>query len=257
MEKIVLLTCAVVLAANGFSVAQAQDELIYVAVEPCRVADTRKSSVGVINADTFRNLLVDGTAEELAVQGGTADCLNPKGSERPVAISAYVLAVPANSSSGNGVLTAYPSDQSPPPPGTGSTVNFAQDQVIGNTTTAKVCADGNGCPSDGELAILARNTDEHVVVDVQGYFYPPTAIPGYQIAQAAFVTAGNNIVNAQVICPGSTKVLGGGGSLAASSWVLDSSNPRSDGLGWQVRYKTTGETFSASGMVWAVCATVN
>ena len=257
MKKIALFSSLIILIANGFTAVTAQEELIYVAVEPCRIADTRKSAMGVIRADTSRNFLVAGKSADLASQGGTADCLNPKGDVRPVAISAYILAVPANSSTRNGVLTAYPSDQDIPPPGTGSTVNFDEDQVIGNTTTVKICVDGTSCPSGGELAILARNTDEHVVVDVQGYFYPQTVLPGYVIARASFATANNDSLRAEAICPDQKKVLGGGGSLNASSWVLDSSNPRTDGRGWQVVYKSTGATFSASGFVWAVCASVN
>lgn len=257
MKKRVLLTFPAILAAVNFNPAQAQDELIYVAVEPCRIADTRKSAVGVIRANTFRNFLVAGTSEDLAVQGGTTDCLNPKGADQPMAISAYILAVPANSSSGKGVLTAYPSDQVPPATGKGSTVNFAKDQTIGNTTNATICASGKDCPSDGELAILARNTDEHVVIDVQGYFYSPTLIPGYVIVQAPFATAGSNTHIADAHCPAGKKVLGGGGNLAVSSWVLDSSLPLSDGSGWRVRYKTTGSTFSAAGSAWAVCASAN
>jgi hypothetical protein len=256
MNKFVLLASVAVLAASDLSPAQAQDELIYVAVEPCRIVNTRKSAAGVINANTFRNFLVAGSSEELAVQGGTADCANPKGAEQPVAISAYIIAVPADSSIGQGVLTAYPSDIPTPPVGTGSTVNFAKDQTIGNTTTVKVCADSD-CPFDGELAVLARNTDEHVIVDVQGYFYSPTLLPGYEIVQAAFVTAGSNTLNAEAICPAGKKALGGGGSLGVSTWVLDGSHPLPDGSGWQVRYKTTGSTFSAAGVAWAVCATVN
>jgi hypothetical protein len=140
-------------------------------VEPCRIADTRKSSVGVVRGDTFRNFVIAGSSNNLAAQGGTVNCLNPKGAVQPVAVSAYILAVPASSSSSRGVLTAYPSDLPPPAAGSGSTVNFDKDQVIGNTTNVTVCADGS-CPSDGELAILSRNTDEHVVVDIQGYYYP-------------------------------------------------------------------------------------
>jgi len=255
MNKFVLFTSTVILAATCLSPVQAQEELIYVAVEPCRIADTRQSAMGVINANTSRNLLIAGKAEEMGVQGGKVDCLNPKGNERPVAISAYILAVPAESSTDKGVLAAYSSDISPAPSGV-STVNFAKGQTIGNTTTVRVCAEDD-CPSDGELAILARKTDEHVVVDIQGYFYPQTSIPGYVLVQAPFATAGSNTKLAEALCPAGKKVLGGGGSLAVSSWFLDSSYPRSDGLGWRVRYKTSGETFSASGMTWAVCATVD
>jgi hypothetical protein len=210
----------------------------------------------VIDANTFRNFLIAGNAGELAAQGGEADCLNPKGSQTPVAVAAYIVAVPAASSTGRGALTAYPSDLPPPPAGTGSTVNFAQGQTIGNTTTVAVCSDGE-CPDSGQLAILARNTDEHVVIDVQGYFYPPTMIPGYEIVQAGFVTAGSNSVLAQAVCPAGKRVLGGGGRLGVSSWVLDGSYPVPDGTAWRVRYKTSGATFSVAGEVWAVCANVN
>ena len=151
--------------------AKAQDDLVYVAVEPCRIVDTRNAG-GAIGADTSRNFRVSGTMGELAAQGGTTDCLDPKAGAglKPLAATAYVIAVP-DVGTGAGVLSAYPSGQMSPPVGSGSTVNFSPGQVIGNTTTISLCSQ-NACPSDGDLAILARNTDQHVVVDVQGYFYP-------------------------------------------------------------------------------------
>lgn len=256
MNRLLLIVSATILAATDVNPARAQDELIYVPVEPCRIADTRQSAKGVVDANKSRNFLIAGDARELAAQGGDVDCLNPKGNEQAVAVTAYILAVPADSSTGRGVLTAYPANLPPPPSGKGSTVNFADGQVIGNTTTVTVCSDGD-CPADGELAILARNTDEHVVVDVQGYFYVPTAIPGYQVVREPFAVAGSNALIAQAVCPAGKKVLGGGGSLGASSWFLDGSYPLADGSAWRVRYKTSGTTFSASGEVWAICADVN
>lgn len=169
MKKLSAVLVTTILATSGFSPAQAQDDLIYVAVEPCRVADTRKSSEGVIKAGTFRNIQVTGTTVTLAVQGGQANCPNPKAGRTPVAVAAYILAIPNDSSIGKGVLSAYPSNQPPPPVGSGSTVNFAKDQTIGNTTIATLCT--SNCPPDGELAVTVRNSDEDVVVDVQGYFY--------------------------------------------------------------------------------------
>ena len=152
---------------------QAQDDLIYVAVEPCRIVDTRNAG-GDIAANSFRNFRVSGTLGELAVQGGKSDCLDPKAGtgQKPLAIVAYVIAVPPGPGSGSGVLSAYPSNQLPPPVGSGSTVNFAAQQIIGNTTTITICDPAGSCPTDGEFAVLARNTNQHVVIDVQGYFYP-------------------------------------------------------------------------------------
>jgi hypothetical protein len=158
-----------ILGLTSLIPVNAQEDLIYVAVDPCRIVDTREAG-GAITANDFRNFLVSGSLGELAVQGGKTDCLNPKAGQDPLAISAYVVAVPATGSTA-GVLTAYPSDHLPPPVGAGSTVNFAAGQVIGNTTNITLC-DQTSCPIDGEFAVLARNTDEHVVIDVQGYFYP-------------------------------------------------------------------------------------
>ena len=67
-----------------------------------------------------------------------------------MAISAYVLAVPATSPIGGGVLTAYPSDQIPPPVGAGSTVNFAAGQIVGNTTNVTLC-DPASCLLDRDI----------------------------------------------------------------------------------------------------------
>ncbi len=161
----------------------AQDDLIYVPVDPCRIVDTR-SGGGAITANTVRNFLVSGSLGELAVQGGQTDCLDPKAGtgQKPLAISAYVVAVPASGST-NGVLTAYPSHRLPPPVGAGSTVNFAPGQVIGNTTNITLC-DQVTCPTDGEFAILARNTNQHVVVDIQGYFYPSSAVKRLVVVDA-------------------------------------------------------------------------
>lgn len=175
MKKSILLTLhMIILMPIAFNPAKAQDELVFVAVDPCRIVDTREAG-GAINANNFRNFQVSGSLGELAVQGGKTDCLDPKAGtgQKPLAISAYVITVPTTST--NSILTAYPSDQLPPPVGAGSTVNSATGQVIGNTTNITLCDPSGSCPTDGEFAVLARNTNQHVVVDVQGYFYPATS----------------------------------------------------------------------------------
>ncbi len=189
MENSAFFTFLVfILGSTALSPVSAQEELVYVPVEPCRVVDTR-SGGGAITANTNRNFRVSGTMGELAIQGGTTDCLDPKAGtgQKPLAVTAYVVAVPASGSTG-GVLTAYPSHLLPPPVGAGSTVNFGAGQVIGNTTTITLC-DQIPCPTDGEFSILARNTKQHVVIDVQGYFYP-AAMKDYVIVDANDQTIG-------------------------------------------------------------------
>ena len=171
MKSVPLTLFLIILGTSLLAPVQAQDELVYIAVPPCRIVDTRNAG-GAIPANNYRNFRVSGTSGQLAVQGGVSDCLDPKAGtgQKPLAIVAYVLAT--GGSTKNGVLSAYPSDQPPPPIGSGSTLNFAKGQIIGNTTTITICDSSGSCPSSGEFAILARNTNQHVVVDVQGYFYP-------------------------------------------------------------------------------------
>lgn len=254
MKTSVAFVFSAIISATTLSSAKAQDSLVYVAVEPCRIADTRKSALGSINANAVRDFQVAGSSEDLAVQGGTADCLSPQESA-PTAIAAYILAVPT-SSSVKGALSAFPSDQAPPPVGSGSTVNFAEGQTIGNTTIVTICT-GDKCPSDGELAILARNSDEDVVIDVQGYFYPQKAAPGYVLVRAPFAVANRDSVLAQAVCPAGKRALGGGGNVVDRGWFMGGSYPVPDGTAWRASFRSSGATFSAAGEVWAICAAVD
>ena len=57
------------LVSTALTPVMAQEDLIYVPVDPCRIVDTR-SGGGAITANTNRNFLVSGSMGELAVQGG-------------------------------------------------------------------------------------------------------------------------------------------------------------------------------------------
>ena len=167
------MSVATLLAATSIP-AQAQENMIYVAVEPCRLADTREEfgGSGVIPADTSRDFLVSGTAGALDGQGGNADgCPNPREGSEPLAISAYIVAIPT-ATSGPGLLTAFPAGQ-PPLTDDIATVNYAAGQVIGNTTNATLCENTASC-TNGPLGIKTWRAEQDVVVDVQGYFYAAT-----------------------------------------------------------------------------------
>lgn len=258
MLKKHLLAAALIAPLLQIQQAQAQDgDLVYVGVEPCRIADTRRSNQGEIVRNGARQFLVAGSESELASQGGQ-DCPHPKADEgiEPVAVAAYYVAVPAPSSSGAGIIAAYPSDEPKPAAGTGATVNFDFNQIIGNTSITTLC-NGNvkDCPAGGQLAILVRDTAQHVVVDVQGYFYPQTALPGYVIVDNTQATANNTSLTVTVLCPEGTSVVSGGGVVRDSTWYMDASAPLSSGSGWEVRFRSSGSTFSASGTARAICAT--
>jgi len=238
-KTLLLLASTIILAATAVSSARALDDLIYVAVESCRIVDTREGNGLPIPKDQHINFLVSGTDSELFDQGGSQSggCPAPKEGQKPVAIAAYVIAVPAASSIGKGVLAAYPSDKPQPPAGSASTVNFYEGQVIGNTTNITLC-EADDCPADGQFAILSRNTDEHVVVDVLGYYYP---LPedGYAIRgelrnadSPGPITRGSTVK-----CDQGERVIGGGYDQETEVVKVIGSRPwSSEPSGWKVSY---------------------
>jgi len=254
LKKLLSLACTIPLLGS-LSPAHAEDDLVYVAVEPCRIADTRKSVQGEIVKNGARQFLAYGSQPDLANQGGQ-DCPNPRAEDglEPVAIAAYYVAVPAPSSSGAGILAAYPSDEPKPAPGKGATLNFAQGQVLGNTSITTLC-NGNAkdCPNGGPLAILMRDTAQHVVVDVQGYFFPRTGLPGYEMVENSGATANSQELTIEAKCPDGKTVVSGGGGVADPSWFMVASFPLADATGWLVRFRSSGDTFSAAGSVRAIC----
>jgi len=189
MKNLALLSLfIIILGLNAYTPVQAQD-LVYVAVEPCRLADTRKTSV--MDDGVSRNFLVSGST--LSVQGGDpTGCIHPKDGTgiEPLAASVYIVAVPTVSSRG-GWLTAFPSDQIPPTSNSVATLNYTKDQVIGNTTIATLCQPGS-CPIDGQLGLVSFSSEQNVVIDVQGYFYPLSGGDGL-VAAGQYVGTGQGI----------------------------------------------------------------
>ena len=218
------------------------DDLVYAAVNPCRIADTRNASEGYIRANTNRDFLIAGTSGELAEQGGQVDCRIPRRSTDPVAVAAYILAVPTESSTGNGALSAYPSNLPPPPTGSGSTVNFAEGQVIGNTTIVRVCSETR-CPAGRELAVLARNSDQHVVIDIQGYFFPVEDIDREIVESTLTPNVTSGTVLSEILsCPPDKVAVSGGYTLTPqgdSIYSIQSSAPTDDPEDWKFTFKVS------------------
>jgi len=247
MKKLAAMGAISTVVIGSFSnLLQAQQDLVYVAVDPCRIVDTRNSSGGFINGDTSRNFKIYGDSEVLGPQGSQADCPNPRGDEEPVAVAAYIVATPGNSNpTSNGVVTAYPGGSPQPPKGEGATLNFDQGDTIGNTSIVTVCDEN--CPDDGPMAILVRETDYHVVIDVQGYFYPGQGLPGREVIERAEIQDGaiGDTGQTTLTCPNNKTPVSAGYSqdseqvtvlssfpsgTEASSWVFQVKNVSSGGL---------------------------
>ena len=135
-------------------------ELLYTAVTPCRIVDTRNTSEGIIDASTQRDFRVFGSAETISAQGGdAAGCSSPPG--EPLAAHINVIAV---TPTGKGNLRAFPLGAGST---TGLSVNYNTiDTNLANAGTVRAIA-GLGA----DITVASNFSSAHTVIDVLGYYY--------------------------------------------------------------------------------------
>ena len=219
----------------------ADDNLVYVAVEPCRLADTRKTVV-MFNG-VPRNFLVSGA--DLSAQGGDpSGCLHPRagtGAE-PLAASTYIVAIPTAVSVG-GWLTAFPSDQPTPTSNSVATVNYTKGQVIGNASNVTLCEPGASCPASGQLGLVSYSSQQHMVIDVQGYFYPKAGS-----CSAEMVAVGSLCVDRYEASL--WDAASGGTQIPASTCLADGSDCGADGLNQAIFAQSVAGVLPAAAPSW-------
>ena len=132
--------------------------LFYTPVKPCRIVDTRKTSAGIIDANTQRDFRVYGP---VVAQGGNADgCPSPTG--EPLAAHLNMVAV---NPTGKGNLQAFPVGTGT---GAGLSVNYnAIDTNLANAGSVKTVT-GLGA----DITVASNFSSAHTVIDVLGYYYP-------------------------------------------------------------------------------------
>ena len=136
-------------------------DLLYTAVNPCRIVDTRKTSAGIIDANTQRNFRVFGTGGTISAQGGNpAGCSSPLG--QPLAAHINIVAVDPTD---KGNLQAFPVGAGT---GAGLSVNYNTiDTNLANAGTVKTVT-GSGA----DITVSSNFSSAHTVIDVLGYYYP-------------------------------------------------------------------------------------
>ena len=125
----------------------------YTPVDPCRIADTRKTSAGIIDAGTERDLRVFGSVSD---QGG-----NPTGCPSTLGVppQAAHLNMIAVNPTGKGNLQAFPEDAVN---GAGLSVNYnAIDTNLANAGTVK---------TSPYISVASNFSSAHTVIDVLGYY---------------------------------------------------------------------------------------
>jgi outer membrane protein assembly factor BamB len=126
----------------------------YTAVTPVRLIDTRTSG-GPLGPASVRNLTVVGAAP-LAPAGATGVMLN----------------VTATNTSAAGYLTAYPTGSVVP---LASNLNWTGGRTVPNLVSVQV---GTG----GQVSFFNSAGTTDVVVDLEGYFAPPSGTAGEEVA---------------------------------------------------------------------------
>ena len=134
--------------------------LLYTAVTPCKIVDTRDTSGGIIGAFTARNFHVFGSAGTISAQGGNAaGCPSPAGEPRAAHINMIAVNPTAKSN-----LQAFPLGAGP---GAGLSVNHNTiDTNLANAGTVETIT-GAG----PDITVTSRFASAHAVISVLGYQY--------------------------------------------------------------------------------------
>ncbi len=128
----------------------------YPLAHPVRLLDTRAGQTG---CDSPGAMIAGGTARTQTAAGRTCDGLTIPANAR--ALTGNITTV----ESGGGFLTLFPSDVTRP---LAANSNFAANQVLNNVFTVGLGA------GDGAFNIYVT-TNTNVVVDITGYYAPPSA----------------------------------------------------------------------------------
>jgi hypothetical protein len=146
-----------------------QLNLVFQAMRPCRVLDTRPGS-GQPGAGTGPLMPTTPYVFDVA---GVPSCFMPRGLAK-----AALLNIVAVAPSGPGHLRIWPVNPTGPTPPSpnASVVNYVAGNNIANGIVVALCDDAslaNGTACADDLAVSAHGSSAHVVVDLYGFFSPP------------------------------------------------------------------------------------
>ncbi len=150
-------------AAAAKVLGDADTDLIFVPVTPCRIIDTRVAG-GVIAANTVRSFDVT-AVPNYSFQGGDASNCNGVGAAGSFAAAAINFTVVTPSAAG--YITAFPYLATQP---LAATVNYTAGDIRGNFAVVKL----DQGASANELSVYTF-AQTHLVADIVGYYRNPGA----------------------------------------------------------------------------------
>ena len=149
--------------AVAAAVGDANSDLLFVPLAPCRVIDTRKAG-GKILINTTRAFRVAGTTGFEAQGGEAGGCNVPIGAASPLA-AAVMINLVAVDVDGKGNLRAWEFGQTEP---VATSINFQKvDMNIANGLIIPIAGISS---QSADLNVQANFTNAHLVADVTGYF---------------------------------------------------------------------------------------
>jgi hypothetical protein len=154
------------------SLGTTTSDLVFVAINPCRIVDTRFGGGGFLSSGSPRDFVyANPSSGTFAAQGGSAtNCgLVFSGTLTPLSPKAIAATVTVVSPSGPGNFIIYPAGTTP---GTTSVVNYTAGAVLANST---VIVGAQGGAADFTVALNGPAHTAHVIVDAIGYYYAPAA----------------------------------------------------------------------------------
>jgi hypothetical protein len=214
------------------SLGDAEADLVYTPIQPCRIVDTRSTAAGAIAANSTRSFTVWGVANYTSQGGSATNC--GLSAESP---AAAVLNVTVVLPTGGGYATVYP--YSATRPATAS-VNYAAGNIVNNSIIAKLAP---GAPAYDITLYTAAQA--HYVVDVVGYFDAPhaTALDCTDVTDTRDVAAGARATGAPSCPAGYTLTGGGARTVSNDDMIINASAPNSVGANdWFTSIQNTGLT---------------
>ena len=139
-------------------------DLVYTPITPCRIVDTRNTSLGAIPANGSRSFLAAGVTEYLQQGGTNGHC--GMALEAPTALALNVTVVLPTLA---GYTTVFPYGTTRPDT---ASVNYVAGAVVNNAIIAAVPT-----PAASYDFTIYSYAQAHYVVDLVGYFDTPRSSP--------------------------------------------------------------------------------
>jgi hypothetical protein len=158
---------APLLAATSGEAQPLTTKLVFTAVQPCRIVDTRAQVAGPLLPGIPRTFHVVGSTNDFAGQGGQAGGCGIPGYQSGVPqAEAVMVNLVAVGPLGAGNLRAWPSDQAVP---NASVINYDAVGLL-NIANAIALPLSRDAVEGDDLTIRADVSGTHIVVDVVGFF---------------------------------------------------------------------------------------